>query len=158
MGTAHRAPNPHLLPAAEAPPQGRGRTDTPLSSPGEGLPHLGFMRRQTAGELVPGPPSPRDSKPLRPLPQGHQQEEQLPCLVPPAQPSLWAPGHHPGMRPRVPPPSLGRQYLSILHPLLKDPSRSWSGCPQLAPRLWEEAFQGLQVEVPGQNWGEGPFH
>lgn len=157
LGTAHPAPNPHPPPGAHsAPPQGRGRTDTPLNSPGEGLLHLGFKRRQTAGEPIPGPPPPRDSEPLRLLRKGHQQEDHLPCLVTPVrQPSPWAPGSRLGV---MLPPSSGSQGLSVLHPLLKDPPRSLSSWPLPDLPLPGEAFRVLQVEVSQQNWKEALYH
>lgn len=146
LGTTCPGPSPHPLPGTKThrvPPWGRGRRDTPLNPPGGGLPHLRFMRGQTAGELMPGPPPPRESEPPRPPPKGHQQEDCLPCLVLPAQPSPWAPGNHPGVRLRVLPRSSGSQHLSALHPLSKDPPRSLSSCPQHAPQLREEALQEL---------------
>lgn len=151
MGTAHPAPTPHPPIGAEphsGAPRGRERRDTPLNIPEERLPHLAFVRRQTARELTPGPPPPRDSKRLKPLPKGHQQEDCLRFLVPPAQPSPWASGHHPGVRLRVLPPSSGSHHLYVLCPLLKGPPSSLSSCALPAPPPQEAAFQVLPVEVP----------
>lgn len=155
LGTVYPAPNPHPPlgnKTRNAPLQGRRRAEgDPLNSPGGGPLHLGLTRRQTAGEPIPRSPPHSDLELLRPQPQGHQQEDHLPCLVTAVSPRPWAPGSHPRVKLRVPPSGSGSQHPSVPRPLVKGPPRPLPSCPPPDRPPQEEASLVPQAEVPRQN-------